>query len=506
MRRHSLRALVSLAASVSALIWFGALPAAGQPATPGPSVVWVDQFDSLRAGFNSVAVAGSAAYVAGVPQYSGTPLYVRRYTDAGMLQWAVALESTSTYAPALAADASRVCVGAATRPSAYPWQEEGLVQCLAPADGTTQATAYVETEPESYPSYPPSTRVTGIALSSDAVYVVGVTEGQLKGDCLDGCTAIERADGFVRKYLISTDGGLTPAWTRQVDLGGNFEGFYGAALDSSGNLRVWGMRQLPFPGGHYDAVLRCYDPNGAECGGSVLLFGNPYEFPFAATFGPDALYLVTLTTGGTRVSRYALGDGLTAGPSADWSVDLNDGLIYSLAAERGGVVLGGSMVVPGSGDSSDARVLRYADDGSLSWSLPISTPGNDNGFGVAADSSHVYVCGATTGSLVPGVVPNPIYVLDAFIARVARPDQPDIPDLITQILELPLKPGQAKSLIGKLEQAQQALDAGDTKKAVTMLEAFIHEVSAFRNAGILRPEDADDLIGIAEAIIEQISG
>jgi hypothetical protein len=166
MRRHSLPALGSLPASLSALIWFGALPAAGQPAAPGPSVVWVDQFGGFRAGFNSVAVAGSAAYMAGVPQYGGTPLYVRGYADTGTLKWAVDLQSTAVYAPALAADASRVCVGAATWPEPFSWQRVGLVQCFDP-DGIPLATAYVETEPVSSAS-PPSTRVTGSPLPRTA--------------------------------------------------------------------------------------------------------------------------------------------------------------------------------------------------------------------------------------------------------------------------------------------------------------------------------------------------
>ena len=69
-----------------------------------------------------------------------------------------------------------------------------------------------------------------------------------------------------------------------------------------------------------------------------------------------------------------------------------------------------------------------------------------------------------------------------------------------------LNGGQGNSLIKKLEQALATLGAGDTKKAVTMLEAFIHEVRAFKNAGILDPAQADELIATAEAVIASISG
>lgn len=69
-----------------------------------------------------------------------------------------------------------------------------------------------------------------------------------------------------------------------------------------------------------------------------------------------------------------------------------------------------------------------------------------------------------------------------------------------------LKRGQGKSLIGKLELALYMLEWGNTKKAVTMLEAFVHEVEAFRNAGILDEPLADDLIARARAAIASISG
>lgn len=58
----------------------------------------------------------------------------------------------------------------------------------------------------------------------------------------------------------------------------------------------------------------------------------------------------------------------------------------------------------------------------------------------------------------------------------------------------------------ELVRALATLEAGDTKKAITMLRAFIHEVQAFWNAGILDPALADDMIGTAEAVIASISG
>jgi uncharacterized repeat protein (TIGR03803 family) len=69
-----------------------------------------------------------------------------------------------------------------------------------------------------------------------------------------------------------------------------------------------------------------------------------------------------------------------------------------------------------------------------------------------------------------------------------------------------LKLGQGKSLVGKLELALYMLEYGNTKKAITMLEAFIQEVQAFRNAGILEEPVADQLIAIARAAIASLAG
>lgn len=86
----------------------------------------------------------------------------------------------------------------------------------------------------------------------------------------------------------------------------------------------------------------------------------------------------------------------------------------------------------------------------------------------------------------------------------------EISDLIDKIDGLvddgTLKHGQGKSLVAKLELALAGFEAGNTDKTVTMLEAFIHEVRAFRNAGILEDAEAETLIAAAEAVIAEISG
>jgi probable HAF family extracellular repeat protein len=71
-----------------------------------------------------------------------------------------------------------------------------------------------------------------------------------------------------------------------------------------------------------------------------------------------------------------------------------------------------------------------------------------------------------------------------------------------------LKAGQGQSLLVKLEQALEAIRGGDDeddKKAVAMLEAFVHEVHAKENAGTLAGDVAADLVRKAETAISLLS-
>ena len=96
------------------------------------------------------------------------------------------------------------------------------------------------------------------------------------------------------------------------------------------------------------------------------------------------------------------------------------------------------------------------------------------------------------------------------VFRIRISPQATIEELIARIDGLiddgTLKLGQGKSLVGKLELALYMLEYGNTKKATTMLEAFIHEVRAFRNAGILEEPLADELIAVAQAAIASLAG
>lgn len=135
----------------------------------------------------------------------------------------------------------------------------------------------------------------------------------------------------------------------------------------------------------------------------------------------------------------------------------------------------------------------------VSWSDYYQREFPNSGFpGVASIERTLYV-----------VADDGVHGLEPWTLRTLTPTE-EIGGLIEEVEGLiddgTLKLGQGKSLVGKLELALNMLGWGNTKKAITMLEAFIHEVRAFRNAGILEPEVADQMIAIAGAVIASISG
>jgi len=67
-----------------------------------------------------------------------------------------------------------------------------------------------------------------------------------------------------------------------------------------------------------------------------------------------------------------------------------------------------------------------------------------------------------------------------------------------------LNNGQGKALIAKLKTALKQLDKGNANAAINVLGAFLNQVGAFINAGILTPEEAQPLVEAAEAIIAQL--
>jgi len=76
-----------------------------------------------------------------------------------------------------------------------------------------------------------------------------------------------------------------------------------------------------------------------------------------------------------------------------------------------------------------------------------------------------------------------------------------IPDLVNRGV---LNGGQGNALIAKLEAAIQQLDRGNITTAINQLEAFVNQVSALMNSGVLPPAEGQPLIDAANAILDAL--
>src|SRR5574341_789947 len=78
-------------------------------------------------------------------------------------------------------------------------------------------------------------------------------------------------------------------------------------------------------------------------------------------------------------------------------------------------------------------------------------------------------------------------------------------DIIDQVVDLintgSLNKGQGKALIAKLQAAIDSLDQGNPQAALHQLEAFINQVEAYVDSGVLTPEEARPLIDAARDLI-----
>jgi len=69
-----------------------------------------------------------------------------------------------------------------------------------------------------------------------------------------------------------------------------------------------------------------------------------------------------------------------------------------------------------------------------------------------------------------------------------------------------LNQGQGDALVAKLDEAMQKLNEENNRAASNLLQAFINQVQAYINAGILSATEGQNLIDAANSVISQISG
>lgn len=125
--------------------------------------------------------------------------------------------------------------------------------------------------------------------------------------------------------------------------------------------------------------------------------------------------------------------------------------------------------------------------GSFSQANAINDLGQAVGFNTnAAGQGHA----ALWNTLLPPTPAEQIAALRDVINRLATAGS--------------LNKGQANALLAKLDAISRQLNSGNKKAAANLLHAFINEVRALANAGIVSASDGQKLIDAAQNVINQL--
>lgn len=239
---------------------------------------------------------------------------------------------------------------------------------------------------------------TGVAVSASGVYVVGHASGTLPGNVTGS------GSGFLRKYDFSGN----EVWTRQ------FDGVFvtSVAADSAG-VYVAGVALITLPGqtgaGGADAFVRKYDADGNEVW--TRQFGI-VSFSSGDRANAVAVDATGVYVGGSAADLLGFLRKFDSNGNLLWArfpltlTPLSHHNVRALAAD-------GSSLFAAGVFSEQSFVRKYETNGNELWSRQFGTSFFESAFGVATDSSGVYVAGATQGTLAGT---NAGYI-DAFVRK-----------------------------------------------------------------------------------------
>jgi hypothetical protein len=98
--------------------------------------------------------------------------------------------------------------------------------------------------------------------------------------------------------------------------------------------------------------------------------------------------------------------------------------------------------------------------------------------------------------------------IEEILASAPTPEEQleDLADMVQDLRNADaLNRGQANALQSKLDGTAAAFERGNTRAAINKLEAFINAVNALVRSRRLEPQDGDNLIDAAQALIDSIS-
>ncbi|MBM3695186.1 MAG: hypothetical protein FJW79_04550 [Actinobacteria bacterium] len=292
----------------------------------------------------------------------------------------------------------------------------GLVLGLVPAAGATGDDARAAGKHLWTRQFGTSSADEGraVAVNASGVYVLGHTGGTLPGQTSQGSS-----DVFLRKY----DHSGKMLWTRQFGTSGQDQG-WGIALHKSG-VYAAGYTEGAFPGGthvgSWDVFLRKYDHAGQHLW--TRQFGTSGDDSGVAVAANASGVYIAGTTSGTLPGQKAQGDYDAFVRSYDhsgqhrWTRQFGTGEWdegWGVAADASSVYIVGHTdgAFPGWANlgGSDVFVRSYDSSGTHRWTRQFGTAAGDSGAAVAVNDSGVYVLGSTSGVLpgqsIPSVSPD----------------------------------------------------------------------------------------------------
>lgn len=259
----------------------------------------------------------------------------------------------------------------------------------------------------------------GIAVDSAGnSYVSGYTFGDLGGPIAGN------SDAFLAKY----DSAGTQLWFRQIGTAGDDDS-HGIAIDGLGNVYISGStsRNLGGPtAGFVDAFLSKYDAGGTLLWSRQLgSADNDMSFGIAVDVQGNAFITGQTLFGSLAAPNEGYTDAFLAkyDPQGtfQWArqigtLDPEESYAVAVDGAGGAYITGrteGSLAAPNAG-YQDLFLIKYDDEGTLTWSRQIGTSQYDQSYGIAADSTgSVYISGVTDGDLFG---PNLGYS-DAFLVK-----------------------------------------------------------------------------------------
>jgi len=270
-----------------------------------------------------------------------------------------------------------------------------------------------------------------IALdSSDNLYIVGDTQGDLDGNTLTGIM-----DGYLSKY--SSDG--TRQWTKLVGVSGEMVQGMAVATDSYDNVYVAWNTSAALHGntqtGYNDFALTKYDTAGTRQWTRQLGAASSSTLPYDIAIDSNAnIYVFGQTDGnldgntraGTQDGFITLYDAngnkqwtIQIGDSAQWlsaraiAIDSNDNLFVT-GFVSGGASLYGELLT----STYDGFLLKYNSAGTRQWTALQGLSGASVlNYGITLDSSgNIYLSGNTsaafTGNSMTGAVDGTLIKYD----------------------------------------------------------------------------------------------